>query len=836
MPPGATTTTLFEAVLAASPPGRCLALVQNVHFLPMGPSGTGPRSASLLSAWHRLGGILAVSAFVADYLTRHWPLPPATAGAAAATADGAAAAESDGAANAQADEDSQQLPVLPPQPPLLGQQAREEAGAGAGRPPLLMVPLATWGVFGRPPFPDLAAKARPLLRAWRGGLAASPAPPPAVLRIPPGAVPRPDGVAGAAALGHVTGAAQLGLDQGEGSVRHAGHAGQRNVEQQGETEQPQQQGAELTRSPPRPRVVVAVLKLTPEKGCSIVVELARRLAGCGVTFRVVTGDPAVAAALSPLTAAAAGGDGDSGCSGGAIGVPGRTAPPQPPSSCVEVWEPQPDVGAVLDGCVALLAPSLWLEAWGMVVTESLLRGLPAVVSDLGGLPEAGMLTCPAVPVAPIVVPPDASGTPDWGARIYPPKQDRDAWEQALLGLLLGKRPQTQVTVAADAGTAAVDLRAVDDGHGGGCRVRGGTSKVGRFVSVFRGALMLATCTAILAVDFRTFPRRYAKAETYGTGYMDVGVGGVVLAAGLVSQVAVPSGDAAAATAHVGEYGVHWNFFHTIAVVALLGQVVGGALHPAALAPAAVAVTAAHQAALSLGGLGPWAMSAQRSPDLLSLNKEGLASVTGFWALHLWGAALAHLIHEGLQSVGHHLRPQPASGVGATAAGAAGADGSHRGGEDGDVRSDRGRTGAWPLRARTAAPVLRWWLQLAAVDGLLWAAAVELEKRVEPVSRRGGAVGLRWESGRRATEVAEVELGRAINRNQLAVFLIANVLTGLVNLSVNTLEVGRTRFVALLLYLEGWVPDGTARLLLGAYVTCVCGVALLLDARGWRLRL
>ncbi|PNH09908.1 GPI-anchored wall transfer protein 1 [Tetrabaena socialis] len=167
-----------------------------------------------------------------------------------------------------------------------------------------------------------------------------------------------------------------------------------------------------------------------------------------------------------------------------------------------------------------------------------------------------------------------------------------------------------------------------------------------FVSAFRGALMASTAVCILAVDFTAFPRRLAKAEVYGTGLMDLGVGGVMLAAGLVSTAALPlgtndGGDGASSEgggaaawrpaplrqrlasglrgaaacwalglgrlastravdyqAHVGEYGVHWNFFHTIAVVALLGQAV--ALPPHRLAAAAAALTAAHQAALTLG--------------------------------------------------------------------------------------------------------------------------------------------------------------------------------------------------------------------------------------------
>lgn len=57
----------------------------------------------------------------------------------------------------------------------------------------------------------------------------------------------------------------------------------------------------------------------------------------------------------------------------------------------------------------LLVPSLWFEAWGIVVIEAHLRGIPVVSSNAGALPEAMLGLDHIIPVDPIAGERDEEG-------------------------------------------------------------------------------------------------------------------------------------------------------------------------------------------------------------------------------------------------------------------------------------------------------------------------------------------------------------------------------------------------------------------------------------------
>ena len=121
----------------------------------------------------------------------------------------------------------------------------------------------------------------------------------------------------------------------------------------------------------------------------------------------------------------------------------------------------------------------------------------------------------------------------------------------------------------------------------------GNTKLSYIIN-YKADIQITTAICILAVDFNIFPRRFAKTEVYGIGIMDMAVGTIIFSHALTSrqsrfQVGVnidclfSNLKRSAVLVVLGilrtfvikqidyqervvEYGKHWNFFFTIAVI------------------------------------------------------------------------------------------------------------------------------------------------------------------------------------------------------------------------------------------------------------------------------
>ena len=103
---------------------------------------------------------------------------------------------------------------------------------------------------------------------------------------------------------------------------------------------------------------------------------------------------------------------------------------------VRVMAPTEDIEEFYSVTRVLLVPSIWQEARGRVTTEAMLRGIPVLASNVGGIPEAKLGVDHLLPVRPItryVERFDEGGR--W--RVVPelPPQDVDPWVETLRALL-----------------------------------------------------------------------------------------------------------------------------------------------------------------------------------------------------------------------------------------------------------------------------------------------------------------------------------------------------------------------------------------------------------------
>lgn len=92
---------------------------------------------------------------------------------------------------------------------------------------------------------------------------------------------------------------------------------------------------------------------------------------------------------------------------------------------------------------------------------------------------------------------------------------------------------------------------------------------------------------------------------------------------------------------VSEYGVHWNFFFTLATVKILGSLISSVLPVRRCALyVGIVISLFHQSLLSFGGLMEIVVGREEKEgereSILDANREGLASVLGYLALYFVG--------------------------------------------------------------------------------------------------------------------------------------------------------------------------------------------------------
>ncbi|OGM48710.1 hypothetical protein ABOM_002052 [Aspergillus bombycis] len=326
-----------------------------------------------------------------------------------------------------------------------------------------------------------------------------------------------------------------------------------------------------------------------------------------------------------------------------------------------------------------------------------------------------------------------------------------------------------------------------------------------FISHHRGALMMLACLAILAVDFQVFPRSLAKAENWGISVMDLFAGSFVFSSGFISHKS--SRNAAKRSfyltlfgllrlgamnllnyqQHTSEYGVHWNLFFTIPAVTAMVNIVDciTVVVPLPDEALAVATVVTSEICLRTRGLQDNLLSLDRGTGFISLNREGLFSTVGYAAIYLIGRGVGSHIFMLLSSqkrskmVLSGLATQASLWAGCFALASTDAVGL-----------------GWQI------PVSR---RLANVSYVLWVAAVNsvwlfLYYLIDGVHTTAGQGSGNRHMRRDDTDVTKSvrsDIISAFNEAGLAVYLIANLITGGVNLAVNTLDMSRSSSVTLL---------------------------------------
>ncbi|KAF3706672.1 Phosphatidylinositol-glycan biosynthesis class W protein [Channa argus] len=342
-----------------------------------------------------------------------------------------------------------------------------------------------------------------------------------------------------------------------------------------------------------------------------------------------------------------------------------------------------------------------------------------------------------------------------------------------------------------------------------------------FVTLFRVFVNVKTAISILAVDFSVFPRRYAKTETYGTGVMDFGVGAFVFANALVCPEArrksisgstmnhitkqlvsvwplvvlgmgrLVSVKMADYHEHVTEYGVHWNFFFTLAIVRVVASILLLVLPTNQIVVFALLICGLYQFSLETSGLKDFIIhNNDREKDFMHANKEGIFSVVGYVTIYLAGVQVGLYVMQPRSQVRMWFKALLNLLLGSIVLYAA---------------LCICQTLVEPVSRRLAnLPFCLW----SVAQSLLFISCLGIADMVLLFSKRTSGchfVPTSWDlhkkqsnSGKKTAEIERHCLVQAVSRNQLLFFVLANVMTGLINSKVDTLTCSSLFSVCVLL--------------------------------------
>ncbi|XP_063258937.1 phosphatidylinositol-glycan biosynthesis class W protein [Prinia subflava] len=352
------------------------------------------------------------------------------------------------------------------------------------------------------------------------------------------------------------------------------------------------------------------------------------------------------------------------------------------------------------------------------------------------------------------------------------------------------------------------------------------------ITVFRVYVNVLTAISILAVDFPQYPRRYAKAETYGTGAMDLGVGAFVFGNALVCPevqqqahrtqprlsrqvfsvwplVALGAGRLLSVKSieyheHTSEYGVHWNFFFTLALVRLAASLLLATFPKHRVWLVALALAVLYQLLLSTTSLKAFILHGSDGRDsrlgFLDANREGLLSFCGYLAIYLASVQVGLWLQGRRSSVRGWL--QALRGLALPLVGLW-------------VLLQLCQACGEPVSRRLAnLPFCTWVLAHCLLLLALFVLA-DLALVFTKLLVRGSSVPCCWKvvqppdpRGKRGMEAVPVGgqdglsqlcLISAINKNQLLFFLLANLMTGAVNILIDTIH-SKAAFTLCILHL------------------------------------